>query len=223
MAELYLVRHGQASFGSDNYDQLSVLGHQQSQWLGEYFRDRGISFDRCVVGSLTRQQETVAGICAGLGTKLELHVHAGFNEFDFHALSRAYCAQHPDQAPQSWRNPREVYALLRLAMRAWSNDELTGDLPETWRGFHDRVASAMEIAREQPFRRILAVSSGGAISMALKQVMEFANETVINLNLQSRNTGINHFFFNNRITYVTSFNHVPHLDQPGRLDAITSH
>ena len=37
LAELTLVRHGQASFGAANYDQLSDLGMQQSRWLGEYF------------------------------------------------------------------------------------------------------------------------------------------------------------------------------------------
>ena len=29
MGTLYLVRHGQASFGSDHYDQLSELGRRQ--------------------------------------------------------------------------------------------------------------------------------------------------------------------------------------------------
>ena len=30
MASLYLIRHGQASFGSDHYDQLSPLGQRQA-------------------------------------------------------------------------------------------------------------------------------------------------------------------------------------------------
>ena len=39
MAELYLVRHAQASFGTDDYDRLSQLGHRQSRWLGEYLAE----------------------------------------------------------------------------------------------------------------------------------------------------------------------------------------
>jgi broad specificity phosphatase PhoE len=31
MGQIYLVRHGQASFGSANYDQLSELGHEQAR------------------------------------------------------------------------------------------------------------------------------------------------------------------------------------------------
>ena len=38
MSELHLVRHAQASFGSDNYDQLSDLGHRQSRLLGGHFK-----------------------------------------------------------------------------------------------------------------------------------------------------------------------------------------
>ncbi|MCH1491392.1 MAG: histidine phosphatase family protein, partial [Luminiphilus sp.] len=30
MASIYLIRHGQASFGSDNYDQLSPVGQRQA-------------------------------------------------------------------------------------------------------------------------------------------------------------------------------------------------
>ena len=46
MGTLYLVRHGQASFGADDYDKLSDLGHRQCVRLGEYFRDKGVRFVR---------------------------------------------------------------------------------------------------------------------------------------------------------------------------------
>jgi len=57
MAELYLVRHGQASFGADNYDQLSLLGKQQGQLLGEYFAERKIVFDHVLVGTMNRPRQ----------------------------------------------------------------------------------------------------------------------------------------------------------------------
>ncbi|MGT2494736.1 phosphoglycerate mutase family protein [Cupriavidus basilensis] len=67
MATLFLVRHGQASFGAANYDCLSDTGRQQARWLGEYFRERGIAFKRVVAGSLVRQQDTAMEILAGMG------------------------------------------------------------------------------------------------------------------------------------------------------------
>ena len=54
MAELFLVRHGQASFGADDYDQLSGLGEQQSFWLGQYFAERHIEFDKIIIGASIR-------------------------------------------------------------------------------------------------------------------------------------------------------------------------
>ena len=44
MAELVLIRHGQASFGADDYDKLSDMGWRQSRWLGEYFAERGVGY-----------------------------------------------------------------------------------------------------------------------------------------------------------------------------------
>ena len=37
MGMLYLVRHGQASFGAADYDQLSELGARQCEALGRWF------------------------------------------------------------------------------------------------------------------------------------------------------------------------------------------
>ena len=71
MGTLYLVRHGQASFGADDYDVLSPLGHQQSVRLGEYFKYKGISFEAALTGTLNRQIQTFAGICEGMGVAFE--------------------------------------------------------------------------------------------------------------------------------------------------------
>ena len=66
MGQLYLVRHGRASFAADDYDQLSPLGQQQSVRLGAYFRSKGVTFQAMLSGTLRRQQQTLTGICEGL-------------------------------------------------------------------------------------------------------------------------------------------------------------
>ena len=66
MSEIYFVRHGQASFGTGNYDQLSELGHEQAWLLGEYFREREIRFDHIITGDMVRHRETAEGICVGM-------------------------------------------------------------------------------------------------------------------------------------------------------------
>ena len=66
MAQFYLVRHGQASFGTDNYDRLSELGHQQARWLGEYFAERDMGFDALVSGDLVRHRPRAKGGGSGV-------------------------------------------------------------------------------------------------------------------------------------------------------------
>lgn len=90
MAELYLVRHGQASFGAENYDELSSSGRIQSRWLGEYFAQANVQFDRVVMGTMQRHRQTADGILAAMGgQQVEIVQDAGLNEYDFAALFAA--------------------------------------------------------------------------------------------------------------------------------------
>ena len=59
MGQLYLVRHGQASLGADDYDQLSPLGARQAQRLGEHWRAQGLRFDAVFTGTLKRHRQTL--------------------------------------------------------------------------------------------------------------------------------------------------------------------
>ena len=71
MGTLYLVRHGQASFGADDYDVLSARGREQAVRLGEYWRARGMAFDAVITGTLRRHTQTLEGIAEGLQTTPE--------------------------------------------------------------------------------------------------------------------------------------------------------
>src|SRR5260370_32017244 len=87
MAELYLVRHGQASFGAENYDELSPSGRTQSLWLGEYFAQAKLRFDRVVIGTMQRHRQTADAILTAMGgPQVESAQDAGLNEYDFQAL-----------------------------------------------------------------------------------------------------------------------------------------
>ena len=87
MGTLYLVRHGQASFGAADYDNLSELGHRQSVRLGEYWRERGMHFDAVITGTLKRHRQTWEGIAEGLGLQRDdVLPWPGLNEYDSEAL-----------------------------------------------------------------------------------------------------------------------------------------
>lgn len=223
MSEFYLVRHGQASFGAKNYDKLSELGHQQARWLGEYFTARDITFSHAFMGDMVRHKETTQGIIDGSSQFPIVTVDTGFNEFNFQNVGKSYLSLNPQHSLPDNPKPADFYRLLKLAMHAWSQDLLPqSTLEESWLDFKNRVQRALNVVRQQDSDKpILIVSSGGAISMLLSLVLGLDAKQVIELNMQVRNTSISHFHFNKSNIRLASFNNIPHLDSPDRLDSIT--
>ncbi|WP_444898127.1 histidine phosphatase family protein [Microbulbifer sp. ANSA003] len=222
MAEFILVRHGQASFGADDYDNLSDTGWQQSRWLGEYWRDKGIRFDRLLCGNLTRHRQTLDGICEGLEIPGEntRSVLTQLNEFDFLAVAKHYSELYPDRAPGAGASRADFYRFLKQGMLAWAAGEISP--PETWSHFEARIADALKNICDSPKgSRTLVVSSGGAIAMMLTQILGGSISTVANLNMQIQNTAVSRLFFSAENISLHSFNHVPHLDRDGRHEHIT--
>ena len=221
MAELYLVRHGQASFGAENYDQLSPLGKQQASWLGQYFGERDIRFDQVIIGTQLRHRQTADGICGAMAQTLDYSEHPGLNEYDFYALFNALGTEHAELKRLAGGNKRDFYKGLKEVLQLWSTDKLDGDLPESWAEFAERVGAARQYIQQSGGQRILVVSSGGPIGMMTRQVLDASANTAIELNFQIRNASFTHFYLNQRTVRLASFNNIPHLDQAGRLNAIS--
>jgi len=218
MAELILVRHGQASFGADDYDKLSELGWQQSRWLGEHFAERQIAFDRVVRGTLRRHAETLAGIAEGLGRALDAVADERLNEYQADILLRAHTGK---KEFQKEGDRREHFRILREALYAWTDGELELESQHRFDAFRERVLGALATLRSGEARRVLVVSSGGPISTVLAEVLGMPLRGVVDLNLQTRNTGITELQAGANRIHCVSFNNVPHLDRPDRAGALT--
>jgi len=232
MAELYLIRHAQASFGAENYDKLSELGHQQSEWLGQYLAQEQLHFDDVVLGDMVRHRETLEGLHKGLKahpnySNLDAKIQAAtvfpeLNEFDFKAVAFGFLQLHPEIEPKKNADRSEFYRVFKLAMKAWSDGHLDEHVPEKFSEFQERVISFLDtLNQEHVGKKILAVTSGGAIGMAISHLLGAKEEAMIDLNLQIRNTSITHCFFNANRTRLHSFNNVPHLDNLEKREFIT--
>ncbi|MCY7317712.1 MAG: histidine phosphatase family protein [Ramlibacter sp.] len=221
MGTLYLVRHGQASFGAEDYDKLSELGHRQSVRLGEYFALKGIRFDAVIAGTLRRHLETLAGIREGLQQQGEHLPWEGLNEYDSEAV---IATVHPEKLhkPSSPEMYRAHFRLLRDGLAQWMAGVASPRGMPSYPQFVDGVASALDhVKANHHGGNVLIVSSGGPISTAVGQVLGVRPEVTIELNLRIRNTSVTEFAFTPKRHMLVSYNAIPHLESPEHASWIT--
>ena len=212
MGTLYLVRHGQASLGAADYDQLSALGEQQSQRLGAWFRARELRFDAVLTGTLRRHAQTLAGIEAGLQAQHEALALPGLDEYDSEAIVRAIHAG-PIAAPDSPERVRQHFRLLREGLRQWmAGTTQPAGLP-AHADFVAGVVQALDRVRARHADgSVLIVSSGGPIATAIGHVLGLQAEATIDINLHIRNSALSEFKVGPKRHTLISFNTLPHLD-----------
>jgi broad specificity phosphatase PhoE len=230
MGTLYLVRHGQASFGAADYDNLSGLGHQQAVRLGEYFAAKGMAFDGVLMGTLRRHAQTYAGICKGAGFDRQPPssdaravtsvgaplLWAGLNEYDSEAVVKSI---HPEPLSQE-RSPetyRHHFRLLKTGLAAWMQGSAQPVGMPSYPDFVNGITSALDHVRTQfaanDQAKVLIVSSGGPISTAVGHVLGTSAETTIELNLRIRNSSVTEFAFTPKRHMLVTYNTLPHLEE----------
>ena len=220
MGQLYLVRHGQASLGADDYDQLSALGAQQSQRLGEHWRAQGLQFDAVITGTLKRHAQTLHGIQQGLGSHHEALLWPGLNEYDSEAVIRTV-QKGPLTKPTTPEGYREHFRLLRDGLTQWMAGVVSPQGMPSYAEFAKGVTSALDHIRQQYAGNVLLVSSGGPIATAVAHVLRTSPETSIELNMRLRNTAVTELSFSPKRHSLLSFNSLPHLETPSHKDWVT--
>ncbi|MFS0883608.1 histidine phosphatase family protein [Aeromicrobium sp. 179-A 4D2 NHS] len=214
MGTLHLVRHGQASFGSDDYDQLSELGTRQSASLGQAWEAGGAVFTDAVAGSMKRHAQTaIAAIDAsGLGEEdadpglSGYDIDAGWNEYDHLAIANAH-----DPAAMT-RDAKAFQASLNEALAAWREGK--GNFTETYAQFRDRVMGAFAAATEiaaQKGRRVLVFTSGGPIAMVASHLIAGDDSAFQRLNDVIVNSSVTTLMVGATGPRVLTFNDHGHL------------
>lgn len=216
-----MVRHGQASFGSDDYDNLSELGRRQSIRLGEWFASKGIRFDGMIAGTLRRHKQTLAGILEGMSHAGEHLAWDGLNEFDSEAVIATVHEGKLEKAtsPEMYR---QHFRLLRDGLSKWMAGEAQPRGMPSYERFVAGVSGALDHVRHNHYgQNVLMVTSGGPISTAVGHILSTPPETTIELNLRIRNTSITEFTFTPKRMMLVMYNALPHLDAPEYTNWIT--
>jgi broad specificity phosphatase PhoE len=213
MGVVILVRHGQASFGADDYDVLSETGWQQGRLLGRWLADRADAPTSTVRGSMRRHRETCEAIRESAAGRHEPEVDPGWDEFDHLGV----VAAHPE-APTGPLDPREFQRVFELATARWTSGE--GEYDEPWSAFRARVMASFDTAcdRAGPGGTAVVVTSGGPIAAVCAALVDREADDATFGRLWSRfNTTIVNSSFTRVVVGSTgarllTFNEHPHLE-----------
>lgn len=225
MGSIYLVRHGQASLGAEDYDVLSSLGVQQSHILGDYLVDTGVIFNRCFSGDMRRQKDTARSVLsryhAAECAVPELTIDSAFNEIDVGSIFRLLLPKIEGDEPnavESLRNPlqnqAEFQRLFAMLIQRWAAE--IDDIPEhlRWNTFIDTVETGLQgvINGAAPHEQIGIFTSGGTITAILYLLTGLPTHKAFELNWQIVNTSLSRLKFRDDSITLASFNGHPHLD-----------
>ena len=220
MSRILLVRHGQASFGADDYDNLSPTGHEQSRVLGAALAARGLSADVVVAGEMKRHAQTAAGVLEGAGWRADVDVDAGWNEFDHVQVLAVH-----DQ-PTTVEGESEKVAFQRWFEEAtlrWTSGDHDEHYDESFSAFTSRVDAALaRLVEALPAKGTAVVlTSGGPIAWAAASLLADGaparTDLWLRLNPVSINSGVSTIVCGARGTTFVSFNAHDHLASPDLL------
>lgn len=231
MTEIYLIRHGQASFGTDDYDKLSPRGVHQCELLGRHLQAQGIEFTASYSGPLRRQRESAAACDReAMGTSDGYTVWEAFREYDASEIFTAYRARVAAESPElagaieGQVTDRRLFQRALMAVTAhWVGDTPTDAPIERFTDFRARVNEAIEALLEShgSRERIVVHTSGGVIAAGVGLALGLDHERTLALNWQVLNSAITRIRYGRTGYMLAGFNAIPHLEREYDPELIT--
>lgn len=227
MSTLYLIRHGQASYGAADYDVLSPLGAEQSRELGTYWGTREHALDAVYTGPRRRQIDTARNLCdaaAAVGTRYpEPTIIDDFDEYPAFDLLKHWMpillAEDPEFAKllSGGASARQMDLALDTIVTRWATGELDTGEHESFVDFVERVERGLRTVMSEQGRKknVAIVTSGGPISVSLKLTLGIADERTLRIAWVVANASITEFRYRGDELTMVGFNHTHHLDRDG--------
>lgn len=229
MAAIYLIRHGQASFGKADYDQLSDNGIKQSKILGEHWKSKSVPC-KTYSGDLLRHGQTLEYFMESFQKEqIPVVLHSGFNELDHFDVLQRFNPQWEDlHALKAYMDKQEnpAKALIKefnLSLEYWVENNDCDKYKESWPQFKKRCIRALQdvikqeledkrrVNKPQEVNDILIFTSSGTISVIIQHIMELSDKQTLIINQQMRNTGVTKLLFSDKklsIDYINNYSHL---------------
>ncbi len=220
MAELLLIRHGQASFGSEDYDQLSAVGETQSRRLGNWLAANEVAPSLIARGSLRRHAQTVFACLDAAALDAPRLTLAELDELDHREilqLHRPDLEDHSAIAIEVGRSDDPHRAFQRLfvaAVARWTSGEHDHDYARPWPVFCRQAATALQVLIERARAStapVWAFTSGGPIAVMVGELLGIPMARAFELSWPLVNTSITRIEAGHRQGRLITYNAWPHL------------
>jgi broad specificity phosphatase PhoE len=234
MGQIYLVRHGQASFGAADYDQLSPHGVEQSRLLGAWFAACKQDFSQVVTGGLKRHKQTAEACLAalpGAPAKAAWREDPGFDEYDHVEVLQKHAPRMSDPIAAKDELERETNAkkafqrIFAQAMERWMGGRHDADYRETWTQFRARCVAALRriVAGAGASQSVIVFTSGGAIAAICQEVLGFPDRRAADVNFSLANSSVTKLLYSGKdgrigLQYLNNF---AHLEHTGEAECVT--
>ena len=232
MSTLWIIRHGQASFGDSNYDKLSELGQTQSRILGKYLRKTGVVFDKVYTGDMNRQTETAQIALEEMavdGKSMNTLTDPAFNEYDHRSIITALLPglmeDEPamnDILPNIFKDNREFQKMFGKIVDRWVSGHYETPGAESFKDYVGRVEQGLGLAAENAGGSQIGIfTSGGVVSVAMETALGLSDEEAMRLGWWVKNTAITILDRRKGRFNLMSFNGLAHLELENRAELLT--
>lgn len=222
MASIYLIRHGQASFGAENYDQLSLLGRRQAELTGEYFASVGTPFDAAYSGTLSRQRDTAELALATQMESVPLSVDSRLdeirNEEQLEYLLPILAEERPDVRAlidEGLSSSKQYQKVIDAVFNYWVSPECDVPQIQSWSEYSAGVRAMLNtIIEEQGGGRTTAVfTSGGTIATFVAAVLGLPGSATYQFYEPIFNCSVTQLFYSRDRVSLSYFNDCSFLRQ----------
>jgi len=217
MTLIVLVRHGQASAGTANYDRLSSVGQKQATLLGEHWHAEQFNPMAAFSGTLQRQQHTAELALQNAKLSINSTTLADLDEYDHRRIDNLFANGVSTVGAHPYTF--EMYANLMHSWRNAKHSELDGTM--TWQAFSERGWNAIQQQAQQLIsdntneeasdKPIVFFTSAGVIASVLMHAMNLNFDRALDAMWNTRNASITTFRYHPERTRLVEYNNVSHL------------
>jgi len=220
MATIFLIRHGQAQFGMEEYDALSPTGIEQAKILGKSFSERKIVPTKIISGAMKRHQQTMDYCLEQMHIEnAEKILNDDWNEFDHRDIIAKYEPRYKDIEELKKdifldKSPKEkITEVLVGAVTRWTSGQYN-DYNESWTSFCERVKNGLQKIENESAKDdvVFVFSSGGSISVILQKMLDLSVQKTFEMQLNIANCSITKLKTSSRGTQLLSFSDYAHFD-----------